>query len=99
MHGIYNYIPAIHYVSAVFNVAAILHSHVMARVMLFPISFIVPTRSTICFQFITINSLYIFLALICSSPGGTVYTKIGTFLCVLCRLAAGRFGVLQSTKH
>jgi hypothetical protein len=28
---------------------------------------------TICFQFITINSLYMFQALICSSSGGTVY--------------------------
>jgi hypothetical protein len=38
-----------------------------------------PTRCTICFQFITINSLYMFWALICSSSGGTVYTAIGIF--------------------
>jgi hypothetical protein len=35
---------------------------------------IVPTRCTICFQFITINSLYIFRELTCSSSGGTVCT-------------------------
>jgi hypothetical protein len=31
-----------------------------------------PTRCTICFQFITINSFYMFRALICSSSGCTV---------------------------
>jgi hypothetical protein len=38
-----------------------------------------PTRCTICCQFININSLYMFQALICSSSGGTVYTTIGIF--------------------
>jgi hypothetical protein len=38
-----------------------------------------PTGCTICFQFITINSLYMFRALVCSSSGGTVYTAIGIF--------------------
>jgi hypothetical protein len=42
-------------------------------------SIIEPTRYTICFHFITINSLYMFPALICSSLGGTVYTVIGIF--------------------
>jgi hypothetical protein len=35
------------------------------------ISILGPTRCTICFQFIMINSLYMFQAIICSSPGGT----------------------------
>jgi hypothetical protein len=43
------------------------------------ISIIGPTRCTICFHFITINSLYMFRALICSSSVGTVYTTIGIF--------------------
>jgi hypothetical protein len=38
-----------------------------------------PTRCTTCFQFIAINSLYMFRALICSSLGGTVYTIVGIF--------------------
>jgi hypothetical protein len=33
-----------------------------------------PTRCTIWFEFITINSLYMFQVLICSSSGGNVYT-------------------------
>jgi hypothetical protein len=43
------------------------------------ISIIGPTRCTKCFQFIIINSLYMFRTLICSSSGGTVYTIIGIF--------------------
>jgi hypothetical protein len=43
------------------------------------ISVIGPTRYTICCQFITINSLYMFQALISSSSGGTVYKGIGVF--------------------
>jgi hypothetical protein len=43
------------------------------------ISVIGSTRCTICFQFITINSLYIFRALICSSSGVTVCTTTGIF--------------------
>jgi hypothetical protein len=35
-----------------------------------------PTRCTIWCQFITINILYMFWALICSSSGGTVYTTV-----------------------
>jgi hypothetical protein len=38
-----------------------------------------PTRCTICFQFITINILYMLRKLICSSSGGTAYEKIGIF--------------------
>jgi hypothetical protein len=34
----------------------------------------VPTRCTVCFQFITINNLYMFRALICLSSEGTVCT-------------------------
>jgi hypothetical protein len=48
------------------------------------ISITVPTSCTVCFQFIAINSLYMFRALICSSSGGTVYTNIG----MLCQHAA-----------
>jgi hypothetical protein len=43
------------------------------------ISIIEPTRFTICFQFITINSLYMFPSFIYSSSGGTVYTTNGIF--------------------
>jgi hypothetical protein len=38
-----------------------------------------PTSYTIYFQFITINSLYMFRALIYSSSGGAVCTTIGIF--------------------
>jgi hypothetical protein len=38
-----------------------------------------PTRCTICFQFVTFNSLYMFQALFCWSSGGNVYTAIGIF--------------------
>jgi hypothetical protein len=41
-----------------------------------------PTRCTVCCQFITVNSLYVFRALACLSSGGTVCTAIGIF-CVL----------------
>jgi hypothetical protein len=37
------------------------------------------TWCTICFQFIMINSLYMFQAPICSSSGGTVYATICIF--------------------
>jgi hypothetical protein len=37
------------------------------------------TSCPICLQFITINSLFMFPAPICTSSGGTVYTAIGTF--------------------
>jgi hypothetical protein len=47
-----------------------------------------PTRRTVYFQFISINSLCMFRALICWSSGGTVRTAIGMFLCVLSRLEA-----------
>jgi hypothetical protein len=66
-------------------------------------SIIGPTRCTVCFQFIVINSLYILQALICSSSGGTVYTAIGVyirvyvFLCVLCRMVGSRVGVEHNT--
>jgi hypothetical protein len=46
------------------------------------ISIIGPTKCTICFRCITINSLYMFRALFCSSSGGSVFTTIGIF-CVL----------------
>jgi hypothetical protein len=39
-----------------------------------------PTRCTVCFQFIMINGLYMFRALIFSSSGGTEYTEI----CIFC---------------
>jgi hypothetical protein len=58
----------------------------------FEISTTGPTICTVCFQFITINSLYMFQALICSSSGGTVYTTIGIycFVCVcVCIMSAG----------
>jgi hypothetical protein len=42
-------------------------------------SIIGPTRCTICFQFITINSLHMFQALMCSSSGGTVCTTVGIY--------------------
>jgi hypothetical protein len=55
-----------------------------------------PTRCTICFQFITINSLYMFRALISSSSGGTVYTAIGIFCAYYVGwLVAG----LECSKH
>jgi hypothetical protein len=69
-----------------------------------------PTRCTICFQFITINILYMFRALICSSSGDTVYT-IGIFCAYyVCWLLAGlewsillvllyQYITMQSTKH
>jgi hypothetical protein len=41
-------------------------------------SIIGPTSCAIYFQFITINSIYMFRAPICSSSGGTVYTKTVT---------------------
>jgi hypothetical protein len=37
------------------------------------------TTCTVCLQFITINSLYMFKALICSTSGGNVYTTNGIF--------------------
>jgi hypothetical protein len=40
------------------------------------VNIIGPIRCTICFQFISISSLYMFGALICLSSGGTVYTTI-----------------------
>jgi hypothetical protein len=49
-----------------------------------------PIRSTICFQFITINSLYMFPALICSSSGGTVYTAIHRYHIILKHNKAGQ---------
>jgi hypothetical protein len=39
-----------------------------------------PTGYTVFFQFIMINSLYMFPALICSSSGGSVYTTIGVYI-------------------
>jgi hypothetical protein len=36
-------------------------------------------KISIYFQFISINSLYMFLVLICSSAEGTVYSTIGIF--------------------
>jgi hypothetical protein len=55
-----------------------------------------PKRCTIYFQFFTINSLYIFQALICSSSEGAVRSKYNWYiLCVLFPLAAGRVLVLQ----
>jgi hypothetical protein len=42
------------------------------------------TRCTVCLPFITINSLYMFPALICSSSGGTVYKTVGIFFdCIM----------------
>jgi hypothetical protein len=38
-----------------------------------------PIRCTVYFQFISINSLYMFRALFCSSSGGTVCTTTGIF--------------------
>jgi hypothetical protein len=47
-------------------------------------SIIRPTRCTNCFQFITINSLYMFRARICSSSGCTVHTTVGIFcVCIM----------------
>jgi hypothetical protein len=43
------------------------------------ISTIGTTRYTVCFQFITINSRYMFPAPVCSSSGGAVYTANGIF--------------------
>jgi hypothetical protein len=43
------------------------------------ISIIGPKGCTVCLQFITINSLYMFRAVIFSSSGGTVYTTIVIF--------------------
>jgi hypothetical protein len=48
-------------------------------------SIIGPTGCTVYFQFITINSLCMFRALICSSSGGTVYTAIGIFCAEISR--------------
>jgi hypothetical protein len=60
-----------------------------------------PKRCTICFPFITINSLYIFQALICSSSEGTVRSIYNNWyiLCVLCLLAAIRVLNLQRCKQ
>jgi hypothetical protein len=44
-----------------------------------------PTGCSVCFQFITINSLYMFRALICSSSGGTVCTAFGIFYAEISR--------------
>jgi hypothetical protein len=41
-----------------------------------------PKGPMICFQFIAINSLHMFRALICSSSGDAVYTTIGTYFFV-----------------
>jgi hypothetical protein len=56
-----------------------------------------PKRGTIYVLFISINSLYRFRALFCASPGSTVCTAIGIFLCVLCQLAACKIRV--ATVH
>jgi hypothetical protein len=49
-----------------------------------------PTGYTVCSQFITVNSLYMFPALICSSSRGTVYTVgIPYFACYVGWLLAG----------
>jgi hypothetical protein len=63
--------------------------NVMLTVHRYYISTTGPTGCTVCFQFITVNSLYMVQGLICLSSGGNVYTAVGIF-CVYCWLAAIR---------
>jgi hypothetical protein len=67
--------------SAIVTVSDLLHSdkNKMYFTNFLHCSIIGPTGCTICFQFITINSLYMFRSLIFTSSGGTVYTTVGIF--------------------
>jgi hypothetical protein len=58
-----------------------------------------PSRCSICFSFIMINSLYMFQAPICSSSGGTVYTTIGIFCVYFCTYSAFWWWADKCSKH
>jgi hypothetical protein len=64
------------------------------------ISIIWPAKYTIYFKFITINSLYMFRALICSSSGGAVYTTIGIFCVCIAGLECNSIPtLLAASRH
>jgi hypothetical protein len=63
------------------------------------ISIIGPTRRTIFFHFISVNSLYMFRALFCSSTGGTVCTAIGIILCIMSAGSSSTPNPLAASWH